>query len=40
MPLRLRSNLVVTGVPPFWEEKLIADCGRRFQVGDVIMEGV
>jgi uncharacterized protein YcbX len=40
MRLRLRPNLVVTGVPPFWEEKLIADGGCRFQIGDVLMEGV
>lgn len=40
MRLRLRPNLVVEGVPPFWEDKLVADGGRRFRIGDVTLEGI
>ncbi|PSQ19572.1 hypothetical protein BRD00_01540 [Halobacteriales archaeon QS_8_69_26] len=40
MAFRLRPNLVVEGVPPFWEERLFAGGGRRLRVGDVTMEGV
>lgn len=40
MCLRLRPNLVVSGVPPFWEDRLIADGGRRFQIGDTTLIGV
>lgn len=40
MRLRLRPNLVVEGVPAFWEDKLFSDGGRRIQIGDVTLEGV
>lgn len=40
MRLRLRPNLVVEGVPPFWEDKLVADGGRHFRIGDVTLEGI
>lgn len=40
MRLRLRPNLVVAGVPPFWEDRLVAGGGRRFRIGDVTLEGV
>jgi uncharacterized protein YcbX len=39
MRLRLRVNLVVEGVPPFWEDRLVAGGGRAFQIGDVRLEG-
>jgi len=38
--LRFRPNLVVDGVPAFWEDKLLADGGRRLDIGDVTVEGV
>lgn len=38
MRLRLRPNLVVSGVPPFWEDRLVTDGGRTVQVGDVQLE--
>lgn len=38
--LRMRPNLVVEGVPAFWEDRLVADGGRRVRVGDVTLEGV
>lgn len=40
MCLRLRPNIVVSGVPPFWEDKLITDGGRRFQIGETTLVGV
>lgn len=40
MRLRPRPNLVVTGVRAFWAGRLVADSGRRFQVGDVTLCGV
>jgi len=39
MRLRLRPNLVIEGTPPFWEDRLLADGGRRVRVGDVELEG-
>lgn len=39
MRLRLRPNLVVEGVPPFWEDRLVASGGRRFRIGAVTLEG-
>jgi uncharacterized protein YcbX len=40
MRLRLRPNLVVAGVAPFWEDRLLADGGRQLQIGDVTLEAV
>lgn len=40
MRLRMRPNLVVEGVPAFWEDRLVAGGGRRFRIGDVTLEGV
>lgn len=40
MCLRLRPNLVVEGVPPFWEDGLIAEGGCGFRIGGVTLEGV
>jgi uncharacterized protein YcbX len=40
MCLRLRPNLVVEGVPSFWEDKLVAEGGRAFRIGNVTLEGV
>jgi uncharacterized protein YcbX len=40
MRLRLRPNLVVEGVPPFWEDKLVAEGGCDFRIGDVTLEGL
>lgn len=39
---RLRSNLEIGGVPPFWEDQLFADADHvvRFQIGSVLLEGV
>ena len=37
--LRLRPNLVVTGVPAFWEDKLVADGGRPLEIGAARLEG-
>lgn len=41
MRLRLRTNLEIGGVPPFWEDRLFtyAKAVIRFQIGDVIIEG-
>lgn len=37
---RLRPNLVVEGVPTFWEDRLVAAVGQRFRIGDVTLAGV
>ena len=39
---RLRPNLVVSGVPPFWEDRLVADPTHSgtITIGDVQLEGV
>lgn len=39
---RFRPNLVVGGVPAFWEDRLYADDGFvvRFRIGEVAIEGV
>ncbi|WP_313692463.1 MOSC domain-containing protein [Halorarum halobium] len=39
MRLRLRPNLVVDGVPPFWEDRLTAGDGTGIRIGDVRLEG-
>lgn len=39
MRLRLRPNLVVEGVPAFWEDRLVADGGRAVRIGDVRLVG-
>lgn len=37
---RLRPNLVIEGVPAFWEDRLVADGGRRFRIGDATLAGI
>jgi uncharacterized protein len=41
MRLRLRTNLEIGGVPPFWEDRLFThpQAVIRFQIGDVLIEG-
>jgi uncharacterized protein YcbX len=38
---RLRTNLEIGGVPPFWEDRLFTRPGAvvQFQIGDVLDEG-
>ncbi|AUX08389.1 putative Fe-S protein [Halalkaliarchaeum desulfuricum] len=40
--LRFRANLEVGGVPPFWEDRLVADHGKvvRFRIGETPLHGV
>lgn len=42
MRRRLRANIEIGGVPPFWEDQLFADEGEvvQFQVGEVLFEGI
>lgn len=42
MRLRLRANLEIEGVPPFWEDRLFAEAGKAvsFKIGDVTVEGI
>lgn len=42
MRLRLRSNIEIGGVPPFWEDQLFTELGKyvHFQVGEVLFEGI
>ncbi|MDF5731132.1 MAG: MOSC N-terminal beta barrel domain-containing protein [Rhizonema sp. PD38] len=39
---RMRTNLEIDGVPPFWEEQLFAEenSSVHFQVGDVMFTGI
>ncbi|WP_423746549.1 MOSC N-terminal beta barrel domain-containing protein [Haladaptatus sp. SPP-AMP-3] len=41
MRLRLRANLEIGGVPPFWEDRLYSDHdhGVAFRIGDVTFRG-
>lgn len=42
MRVRIRANIEIGGVPPFWEDRLYGPQGQtvRFRVGDVEFEGV
>lgn len=42
MRLRIRANIEIGGVPPFWEDQLFAQTGSsvRFQIAEVIFEGI
>ncbi|ACK69484.1 MOSC domain protein beta barrel domain protein [Gloeothece citriformis PCC 7424] len=42
MRRRLRANLEIDGVPPFWEDQLFTESGEpvRFKIGDILIEGV
>jgi uncharacterized protein len=42
MRLRLRANIEIGGVPPFWEDQLFANEGEvvPFQIGKVQFEGI
>jgi len=37
---RLRSNVEVSGVPAFWEDRFVGDAAPAFEVGGVRFEGV
>lgn len=37
---RLRANLEISGVPPFWEDRFVGDDAPTFDVGDITFEGV
>lgn len=39
---RFRANLEIGGVPPFWEDRLVADHGDAvaFRIGDVRFDGI
>ena len=41
MRLRLRANLEIDGVPPFWEDRLYSDHNHEvaFRIGDVTLRG-
>lgn len=42
MRLRMRANIEIAGVPPFWEDQLFTEPGRfvEFQVGEVLFKGI
>lgn len=42
MRLRLRANIEISGVPPFWEDQLFTEAGKcvQFQIGEVFFEGI
>lgn len=40
MRLRLRTNLEIGDVPPFWEDQLFGNQVVQFQIGQVLLEGV
>lgn len=39
--LRIRANLEIGGVPPFWEDRLYGEKGSlvRFRIGDCVLGG-
>ncbi len=39
---RMRANLEIDGVPPFWEDQLFGQEGEKiqFKIGDVLLEGI
>lgn len=42
MRFRLRANLEIDGVPPFWEDQLFADESNcvQFQIGEILFQGI
>ncbi|MGH8001453.1 MAG: MOSC domain-containing protein [Brasilonema sp.] len=42
MRLRLRANIEIAGVPPFWEDQLFSEAGKyvQFKIGEVLFEGI
>lgn len=42
MRARLRTNIEIGGVPPFWEDQLFTKAGQcvQFQIGNVLLEGI
>lgn len=38
MRMRVRPNLVVAGVPPFWEDQLVGATSQRIEIGDVTLD--
>ena len=42
MRQRLRANIEIGGVPPFWEDQLFGNAGEKskFQIGKVLFEGI
>ena len=39
MQQRLRPNLVISDVPPFWEDRLVTNSDYRLQIGDIRLTG-
>lgn len=37
---RLRANVEISGVPPFWEDRFVGEDAPTFEIGDVTLEGV
>ncbi len=37
---RLRANIEIDGVPPFWEDRFVGEDAPAFRAGDVRIEGV
>lgn len=37
---RLRANIEISGVPPFWEDRFVGDDAPTFDIGDITFEGV
>jgi uncharacterized protein len=39
---RMRANLEIDGVPPFWEDRLFTQAGEsfKFQIGEVVFAGI
>jgi uncharacterized protein YcbX len=37
---RLRANVEVAGVEPFWEDRFVGEDAPAFEIGDVRLEGV
>ena len=37
---RLRANIEISGVDPFWEDRFVGEDAPTFEIGDVTIEGV
>lgn len=37
---RLRANIEISGVPPFWEDRFVGEDAPTFDIGDITFEGV
>jgi uncharacterized protein len=37
---RLRTNIEITGVPAFWEDRLFTNSSQNFSIGNILFQGI